>query len=164
MHKLKKCNYLILGLIVICSLTNHSFSANNCPPGESCYEVGYMSRPLLMGIGGPELDHHNALAKMYGQVNATFQAGLFADSMVDALAGWIVFETISWDDPTKFDYGWVDGHIEDEGATGGENLSESDEDGFWELANSLAGSWGDALPLGYNLVLYNCQDWAAEQL
>lgn len=152
-------------MLMILLITGKVCAGCNAPPGECCYEIGYLSRPLLFGVGGPDLDHHDAFAKMRLEpIDVTVRAGFFADSMIDALAGWIVFETIAWDDPRKFDYGWVDGHVDDEGDRGDENLSECTEEKYNAVASSLMASWGSGFPLGYNLVLCNCQDRAAQQL
>lgn len=151
-----KIKYWMLSVAISCVFATSSYPACNAPPGKFCYEVGRLKRPLFTNI----INHHDVLVR-HSNSNGTLSEnrfGFFADDFALALAGFYLYSGPGMYNPFV---GWVDGHTGDEGDWGSETMEFVDASQYVLVKSRFVAA---NYPLGYHVVLFNCQHWASQTL
>jgi hypothetical protein len=126
------------------------------PSGD--YEVGRLNRPLpgLSWMGAP-FHHHDVLVR-HG--SAYTRRGLFATSFIAAIAGATLYDDYPWYLPGREHVGWCDGYIADTGDWGSESMQQVNQARYNTVKTRIETCTSNK----YHLILYTCQEWAAEKL
>lgn len=124
------------------------------PAGD--YEVGLLTWPLRY-LPFQAFQHHDVLVRH--KTDET-RRGLFPNSGPAAVAGWYLWKACTNGPAICDNLGWVDGHVASEDPRGAEQMNWVDQTRYETVKTRIENPASNR----FHLALYNCQDWAAEQL